>query len=258
MKNKKEQAINWIFKDKYNEKWNPKILEDIRRYQAGEPIDYIIGWKPFLNCKIDLSLKPLIPRPETEYWTERFLYQLSTKNLELRTIKVLDIFAGSGCIGIAVLKNSKNTHVDFAEIDPRLIKQIKINLEINQIQSKRSRVIQSDVFSALRNGPRRWRDKYDFILANPPYIAFKNKIQKAVLQYEPHLALFGKKDGMFYIKKFLQEARKHLNPKGQIWMEFSPEQKLKITKILEQLGYQNWQFYKDQYEKWRYLAIMLK
>ena len=83
----------------------------------------------------------------------------------------------------------------------------------------------------------------------------KRKIQKAVLQYEPHLALLGKKDGVFYIKKFLKGTREHLNSKGQIWMEFSPEQKLKITKILEQLGYQNWQFYKDQYEKWRYVVV---
>ena len=258
MKNKKEQAINWIFKDKYNEKWNPKILEDIRRYQSGEPIDYIIGWKPFSNCKIDLTLKPLIPRPETEYWTEKIIARIKNYKLRIREKnKVLDIFAGSGCIGVAILKNTKNTLVDFAEIDPRLIEQIKINLKINQIQPRRAHTIQADIFQSSEVGPRKI-GKYDFILANPPYIASKNKIQKAVLRYEPHLALLGKKDGLFYIKKFLKGARKHLNPQGQIWMEFSPEQKLKITKILEQLGYQNWQFYKDQYEKWRYLAIMLK
>src|SRR3989344_4794709 len=234
MKNKKEQAINWIFKDKYNEKWNPKILEDIRRYQAGEPIDYIIGWKPFLNCKIDLSLKPLIPRPETEYWTERFLYQLSTKNLELRTIKVLDIFA---------------------EIDPRLIKQIKINLKLNRIRLTRAKIIRSDVFSALKSNPRQWRGKYDFILANPPYIRTKKSVQRNVLKYEPKKALFGGKNGMFYIKKFLAEAKRYLNPNGEIWMEFLPEQKSTLTKIIKKYDYQNWQFYKDQYERWRCIVV---
>ena len=271
MKQNNEQEINWIFKDKYNEKWSPKILEDIRRYQAGEPIDYIIGWKSFLNCKIDLSLKPLIPRPETEYWTEQAIKKIKNpmptgrqkKSRQGRgspeaakiKIKVLDIFAGSGCIGIAILKNTQNTTVDFAEIDPRLIKQIKINLKINQIQPKRAKIIRSDIFSALRNNPRQWRGKYDFILANPPYITSKRKIQKAVLQYEPHLALLGKKDGVFYIKKFLKGTREHLNSKGQIWMEFSPEQKSALAKIIKKSSYQNWQFHKDQYKRWRYVVV---
>lgn len=247
MTKNKELDIYWIFKDKYNEKWNPKILEDIRRYKAGEPIDYIIGWKPFLNCKIDLSLKPLIPRPETEYWIEQVIQEIKKRKGKNRKIEVLDIFAGSGCVGVAILKNTKNTTVDFAEIDPQLIKQIKINLKLNSATTK-VKIIQSDVFESIKG-------KYDFILANPPYIRTQKSVQKNVLKYEPHLALFGRTKGLFYIKAFLKRAKRYLKPHGQIWMEFSPEQKNAIQKMAQRLNYGKVNFQKDQYQRWRYVVI---
>src|SRR3989344_3449883 len=66
-----KKEIQWIFREKYsNESGRVKIKEeDIARLEKGEPVDYIIGSVPFLNVTIDLSCRPLIPRPETEYWT---------------------------------------------------------------------------------------------------------------------------------------------------------------------------------------------
>ncbi len=244
-----EQQILWIFNDKYGQKWNPEILKDIRRLKAGEPIDYIIGWKPFLNCKIDLSYKPLIPRPETEFWVEKAIEEIKASK---KPAYVADVFSGSGCIGISILKNIKNAKVDFFEIDSSLIKQIKINLKINKIKKSRYRVIESDILEKSRK-------KYDFILANPPYIATtrKNKIQKEVLKYEPKKALFGGKDGLNLIKKFLNQAQNHLNIRGQIWMEFDSFQKPLIQELLKKSGYKEWEFYKDQYGKWRCAILKL-
>lgn len=245
-----ERQIKWIFKDKYGNAWNPEIIKDISRLKASEPVDYIIGWKPFLNCKIDLSYKPLIPRMETEYWTEKALNEIKTPK---NALKIADVFSGSGCIGIAILKNSKNSKVDFFEIDSNLMKQIKLNLKINKISKSRYRVIQADIFSDNVNTIR----KYDFILANPPYVALsrKNKIQKSVLKYEPKKALFAGKDGLNLIKKFLKQSQNRLDLKGEIWMEFNSFQKPLIKKILKQSGYKNWEFYKDQYKKWRFVKI---
>jgi len=53
-----EKELYFIFRDKYNEKWQKAMLTDILRLKAGEPVDYIIGWMPFLNTKIDLSFPP--------------------------------------------------------------------------------------------------------------------------------------------------------------------------------------------------------
>lgn len=211
----------------------------------------------FLGCKIDVSKKVFLPRPETEYWTNVAIKDIA--NFESKTshslkkpnynIKVLDIFAGTGCIGIAVLKHTKNTFVDFVDIEEESLDQILINLSLNKISPKRYRIIKSNVFANL--GGKR----YHFILANPPYVAQerKNEVDKEVLQKEPHNALFAGKKGLSFIKKFLKEAKDHLKPYGKIYMEFDPRQIEDIRKILIKKGYQ-FEFRKDQFKKWRYLV----
>lgn len=207
--------------------------------------------KRFLNCEVDLSKKVFEPRIETEFWVGKALDELThcshtgIKNYELR---LLDIFAGSGCIGIAILKNINNSRVDFADISKEAIKQIKINLKLNKIPQKRYSVLRSNLFEKL------WSKKYDVILANPPYVALDRikEVQKEVLQKEPVAALFAGKDGMFWIEKFLKEAKKHLNKNGIVYMEFDPFQKDKIEKILKKEEFKC-SFRKDQFKKYRWL-----
>jgi len=235
-----EKEINWLLKEKYSGKPTEEFLKDIKRLKRGEPLDYVIGFTNFLGCKIDLSKKPLIPRQETEFWVNNILK-------DIRKGKVLDIFSGSGCIGIAILHHVKNAKVVFAEKDKNCLKQIKINLKLNNV---RGSVIQSDIFSNVKG-------KFDYIFANPPYIATarKNKVQKSVLNFEPKSALFGGKNGLFYIRKFLKNARKHLNREGEIFMEFDSQQKKEIEKLIKKYKYSNCEFYKDQYNRWRWVVI---
>ncbi|MCX6720412.1 MAG: HemK family protein methyltransferase [Candidatus Staskawiczbacteria bacterium] len=202
-----------------------------------QPQEYAIGFVEFLGCKIDLSSRPLIPRPETEFWVEKAI-EVIHHNIHGRgkyDVRVLDMFAGSGCIGMAVLKHVKNAKVTFAD-------------KYKYFDSPN--FIKSDVFSNIR-------DKYDFIFANPPYIPTKNKskVGKSVLKYEPKTALFGGPDGLFYIDKFLRGVKKHLNTNGQIFMEFSPEQKTAVGKLTKKYGYKNYEFHKDQFNRWRWVSI---
>ncbi len=235
-----EKEINWIIKEKYKGKENKETKKDLKRLKKGEPVDYIIGFVDFLNSKIDLSLKPLIPRQETEFWTEKIIKKIGSKKAYC-----LDLFSGSGCIGVSILKNTKNTKVDFAEIDKNLLKQIDINLKINKINKKRYKIFYSNVFSGVKN-------KYDYIFANPPYISKKriNKVQKSVINFEPKKALFGGENGLKYINIFLKDVNKYLKKEGVIYLEFDSSQKNKIEKIEKSA-----KFYKDQYGKWRYLII---
>ena len=250
-----EKEIGWLLKEKYNNKQMPQFKKDVERLGKGEPVDYVIGFTEFLGCKIDLSKKTLIPRPETGFWVEQVIEEI--KKDKRKDIRYLDIFAGSGCIGIAVIKNlllvrrsfSKGG-CDFADKEINAIKQIKINCKLNGIDKKRYKIIQSDVFKNIKR-------KYDYIFANPPYIPTtrKNKIQKSVLKYEPKQALFGGKDGLFLINKFLREAQIHLNKKGEIFMEFDYVQKKEIEKLLKKYKYNSWEFKKDQYNRWRWVVI---
>ena len=253
-----DKEIYFIFKDKYGGKWNSKFLEDVRRLKAGEPTDYIIGWTPFLDCKIDLRHRPLIPRTETEFWTERAIQIMTNNdgNNKLshghHNIRILDVFSGSGAIGIAVLKHIKKAKVDFAELDKNALKQIRLNLKINKIRPGRARVIYSNVLGNIKT-------KYDYILANPPYIATSNKkrVAKGVLKYEPRMALWGGKDGLDIVRIFLKDARLRLTPNGQIYMEFDPGQKKKLEKLIPAFGYSRVSFHKDQFKRWRYAIIAL-
>src|SRR3990172_6915918 len=242
-----EKELYFIFRDKYNEKWQKAMLTDILRLKAGEPVDYIIGWMPLLNTKIDLSFRPLIPRPETEYWTEKFIEH--TKVIKWPPLRIADVFAGSGCIGIAILKSLKHSKVDFFEIDPKLISQIKKNLRINKILASRYKVIQSDILKKAKGG-------YDFIVGNPPYLSTKNikRIQKSVLNYEPKIALFGGKDGLAIIERFVKEAKKYLKKDSGLWFEFDAPQKAKIASLFLKEKYRNIKFSKDQYGKWRFAS----
>jgi len=254
-------------------------MKNIKRLSPIEPLEYIRGFTDFLGCKIDLSKRPLIPRKETEFWVEKAIQIISkdgvkntlsrdfytNPNLEIAKMKVLDVFAGSGCIGLAVLSKlrlpaGRQAAVVFADKDKNCIKQIKINLKLNNYHrtlrgiasgsNRANMIIQSDVFSNIKG-------RFDFIFANPPYVAIKNKnlVQKSVLEYEPHAALFGGQDGLFYIRKFLRGAKKYLADRGRIFMEFSPEQKGEIEKILKKYNYKNFSFHKDQYGKWRWAMV---
>ena len=202
----------------------------------------------FLNCKIDLSKKVFQPRIETEYWVKKTINEIRDTKYEIR---ILDIFSGSGCIGIAILKNLKNSQVDFVDISSKAIEQIKINLKLNKIAKNRYKVIRSNLFEKVKG-------KYDFIFANPPYVALKriNQVQKEVLENEPKEALFAGLDGMFWIEKFLKKAKKYLKPQGMIYMEFDPQQKEKIKKILEKENFQ-FSFHKDQFKKYRWLKAQI-
>jgi len=189
----------------------------------------------------------LIPRVETEFWVEKAILEMKKQK---GIISIADVFSGSGCVGIAILKNIKKSKVVFTEIDKALLMQIKINLKLNNIKHSTYTVVHSDIFKNLKG-------TYDFILANAPYIPLsrKTKLHRSVIKFEPAIALFAGEDGLKIIKNFLKTASKYLKPNGQIWMEFDITQKNKLNKLLKKYGYINYKFYKDQYKKWRYVVI---
>jgi release factor glutamine methyltransferase len=241
-----EKEMGWLLKEKYNGRPSEKFYKDVQRIKAGEPVDYVIGFTKFLDCEIDLSKKPLIPRQDTAFWVEQELKNIHKGN-------ALDIFSGSGCIGVVILKKRKGLLCDFADIDKKAIEQIKINCQLNKIKRKRYKIIRSDIFKKIKG-------KYDYIFANPPYVATKKiyNIQKSVLKYEPKIALFAGSDGLYFIRKFLSDAKKHLNPDGKIFMEFSPEQKPAIEKIIlsqPRDKYSNFEFKKDHNNRWRWVVV---
>lgn len=233
--------------EKYNFSDAEGVAADIKRLSDGEPLDYVIGWTPFLGANIDLSLRPFIPRPETEFWTKKAVETLRTVK-QKRPLRILDIFAGSGCVGIAILRAFPKSRVTFAEKNRPFIEEIRINLRRNGVQPGRARAVQSDVFKKIRG-------RFDAILANPPYVGALSRLDEKVRRFEPKEAYWGGKDGLQVIDVFLKETRDHLLPGGTIWMEHGAWQKEPIRKLLKKLGYSRFSFHNDQYGRPRYVII---
>jgi len=216
----------------------------------------------FLNCKIDLSKKVFEPRIETEFWVEKAIKEFQNSEFRIQNFEVLDIFAGTGCIGIAILKNIENTRVDFADISKEAIEQIKINLKLNKISPERYKIYKSNLFEKLApyrtcSGTGLKNKRYDVIFANPPYVALDriSEVQKEVLEKEPKETLFAGRNGMFWIEKFLKEVKNYLKKGRILYLEFDPLQKEKIKEILKRGGFK-FSFRKDQFKKYRWLKAI--
>ena len=239
-----------IMEEKHNGMITINTWRDANRLLRGEPLDYIIGRVRFNGALIDLSCHPLIPRSGTENWVQKAIeYIKKSSNTEER-IQCLDIFAGSGCIGISILKNIPHATVDFADVDREMLKQIEINLKINSIDQTRAKVIHSDIFKNIDK-------EYNYIFANPPYVPLleKDKVAKWCLEYEPHHSYFAGYDGLLFIEPFLREAKKHIKSGGKIWMEYEWIKEEKIEKLLEDSDYERFNFHSNYPVPGKYLEI---
>jgi len=200
-----------------------------------------------MKVKIDLSKNVFEPRTETKYWAKKALKEIGERFSQNEELRILDLFAGSGFLGLLALKYFTQAIVHFADISEDAIKQIRINARLNNIPDTRYKILRSNIFSKIG-------EKYDVILANPPYVALAriNEVQPDVLKNEPAQALFSGKDGLDIIRKFVNQAGEHLNKGGLIFMEFDPLQKQNIEQILRNKGFV-FDFRKDQFKQYRWL-----
>ncbi len=250
MFNMTRQEVWWLLREKHGGVQSADFFSDCKRLAEGEPIDYVIGWCEFLGCRIDLSERPLVPRPETEWWVEKIVQSAKCKaqSNERRHLRVLDLFSGSGCIGIVVLKHLPHARVDFADIESSCLAQIRKNAELNCVAPERYRVLRSDVFSAIIG-------RYDMIFANPPYVAehtASERLAPSVREFEPHRALFAGVDGLDYIRVVLRNASRFLAPRGFLAMEFDDTQADEVVGLLKRSGLYG-SIHCDQYGRARYL-----
>ena len=246
-----EREKKWLLDEKYNGTSNNTYLQDVILLKNGHPLDYLIGSREFLGCHIDLSYQPLIPRNETEYW----LKEIFNSHLK-EPINILDVFSGSGCIGIACLHHLPKCHVDFAEKNPSFVKQIQKNLDMNNADPARYHVYESDVFTALPE-----EKQYDLILANPPYIAHNRRetVQDSVHEHEDYNSLYADDDGLYFVKHLIDNAQKYLKPGGSMYIEYDPWQTQTIGEYIKNnYSVLSHKIIQDQFNRDRVVKIIVK
>lgn len=206
--------------------------------------DYARGSVPFLGVTVRLDSQPLIPRTETEYWAEHAIKSAPSAT----PLRVLDLFAGSGAIGLAVLAHIPYSHVTFAEIKPQHLLTIQKSIDVNGFDPSRTTLLESDVWSAVTG-------VFDIVVANPPYISReRNTAEDSVLSAEPHEALFADDDGFSLIQKTIEGLSEHLTPNGALWIEYEPYQSERLRALGALYGF-SVAMKRDQYNVERFSVL---
>ena len=182
----------------------------VKRRAAYEPVAYITGHKEFFSLDFIVTKDVLIPRPDTELLIEKAL----AADESPRT--VLDYGTGSGCIAVTLAHFRPNWSITAVDISEQALAVARQNAEKHDVAD---RIIFKQVQS-----PSDINDSFDMLISNPPYIPSgrKEKMQKDVVDYEPHMALFAGEDGMSIYTQLINSVHTLVNPNGRIILETDP------------------------------------
>ena len=180
-----------------------------RRLTSRKPAAYLTGEAWFAGLPFTVDERVLVPRsPIAELIEHRFQPWLT---VEPR--RILDLCAGSGCIGIACAFAYPDAEVDAVELDRGALAVLKANIRRHAV-GDRVRAVRSDLFAALRGR------RYDLIVSNPPYVPVRRwKAMPREYHHEPKLALAAGRDGMDLVARILRDAPRHLGPDGLLVCE---------------------------------------
>lgn len=204
-----------------------KISNAVTERLSGAPCQYITGEQYFMGNRFTVSPTVLIPRSDTEIIAEEVIkYVLVNK----KSLKVLDLCTGSGCIGINIARAASNCTVDCSDISHDALSVAKENAALNGVEGKVSFIL-SDMLDNCGT--------YDVIVSNPPYIPTNviETLDVKVKKHEPFSALDGGKDGLDFYRIIAENADKHLVSGGRIFLEIGYDQKESVTAIFKEKGY---------------------
>jgi release factor glutamine methyltransferase len=231
-----EAAKQKVLREKYDGVESDAYRADSARIDAHEPWEYILGYAEFLDCTIDLSYKPMVPRDETAHWVKRVIEEWKDKG----PIRAADLYAGAGNIGIALLKHLPEAHVTFNEIDANLMPQIAKSLELNGIDASRATLLAGDSLEKVEG-------TFDVLCANPPYVDPRGEADMdPEMKYEPHIAFFGSSDGYGHHKELIREGRKYLTSRGVLYVECDMTQVDTLKALLAETDWRS-EFWNDPY-----------
>ena len=224
---------------------SPELERQVRslvdRHLAGEPVAYLIGEWEFYGLPLDISPDVLIPRPDTEVLAGQAIEYIQT----LGECRVLDLCAGSGCIGLAVASQVPQARVVLGEYSDAALKVCRQNIRRSGL-SGRVVPIQADA----REKPERALGEFQCIVSNPPYIPHDDiaGLDTSVKDYEPHLALDGGEDGLDFYQTISGKWKDALVPGGRLYFEVGIGQADSVLRIMRAQGFGDIQIVKDLHD----------
>lgn len=202
------------------------------------PLQHLTGEQDFMGLTFVVNKHVLIPRQDTECLVEIVLKHLHDG------MRILDMCTGSGCIVISLLHYSNDCQGVGVDLSEEALKVATHNASVlgnNGIADKMDvAFVQSNLFEKVDG-------KFDIIVSNPPYIKTEviDTLMPEVKDFEPMMALDGTEDGLYFYRKIILDAKKHLNRGGQLFFEIGYDQGKEVSDLMCEAGYVNVEVAKD-------------
>lgn len=196
----------------------------IKRLVAGEPLGHVLGFEWFYGYRFKVNEDVLIPRPETEELVANVLAAYDEYFSNVENVMAVDIGTGSGAIAISLKKEEPNLHMMATDISEKAVLVAKDNAQENEA------IVSFLVGDMLQ--PLIERDiKVDILISNPPYIPKEEVMEDSVVNYEPHVALFGGEDGLKFYRVIFENAPQVLKEKAMMAFEMGYNQKEALSAL---------------------------
>ena len=195
---------------------------------AGEPLQYLLGQWEFMSLPFFVGRGVFIPSPDTEHLAQAGIdFAKSTR----APVRLLDLCAGSGCVGVSVAYYCENVTADLVELYPEAFAYLQKNVSL---AGERCRAVNADALSFVPEG------KYDIILANPPYVtADEYALLPADVTAQPKTALTDGDDGLSYYRRLTENAASLLREGGMLAFEIGYKQYEPVSKMMISAGFRH-------------------
>ncbi len=200
-------------------------MERILNY---EPMEHVLGYSWFYGYKMIVNEDVLIPRPETEELCANILARMDEHFLGNDKITCADVGTGSGAIAIVLAKEELKVEMMATDISEEAVQTAKKNALNNEADIE---FVTGDMLQPLIDKGI----KLDVLVSNPPYIPQEEVMEKSVVDFEPHVALFGGEDGLKFYREIFKNCKKVLKDKAFMAFEMGWDQRERMSNLVEEL-----------------------
>ena len=224
--NKDPHELYLMYDEEVDPELEAKFLAGMEEYYQGRPIQYIKGVETFFGRDFKVNEDVLIPRYETEELVENILYHIDDYFSDYQTIDLCDVGAGSGAIAISLALEEPRTNVYASDISSKAIEVAKenaANLGANvnfMVWDLLEPLLEKEI-------------KVDIFVSNPPYIPNNQEIEAMVKDNEPHVALFGGNDGLYFYLRIFKEVKPLLKDRALLAFEMGFDQRELMEEALQ-------------------------